>query len=89
MQILYVPGMTSSNTGQVKPTENASSAISVRHQVYQSHAVFPVRCIVAQKIEKEELTKALEEKILALDGSTEEIERHIERFGCCFQASKR
>jgi hypothetical protein len=40
----------------------------IRHQVYQSHAMLPVRCMVAQKIEKEELTKALEEKIPALAG---------------------
>jgi hypothetical protein len=38
----------------------------IRHQVYQSHAMFPVRNIVAQRIEKEELTKALQEKIPAL-----------------------
>jgi len=38
----------------------------IRHRAYQSHRVFPARCIVAQKIEKEELAKALEEKIPAL-----------------------
>jgi hypothetical protein len=37
----------------------------IRHQVYQSYGMFPVRYIVAQRIEKEELTKALEEKIPA------------------------
>jgi hypothetical protein len=38
----------------------------IRHQVYQSYAMFPVRYMVAQKIEKQELTKVLEEKIPAL-----------------------
>jgi hypothetical protein len=38
----------------------------IRHQAYQSHGMFPARCIVAQKIEKEELAKALEEKIPAI-----------------------
>jgi hypothetical protein len=38
----------------------------IRHQVYQSHARFPLRQALAQKIEKEELTKALEEKIPSL-----------------------
>jgi len=38
----------------------------IRHQGYQSHGMLPVRHIVAQKIEKEELTKALEEKISVL-----------------------
>jgi hypothetical protein len=35
----------------------------LRHRAHQSYGMFPVRHIVAQKIEKEELTKALEEKI--------------------------
>lgn len=35
----------------------------IRHQGYQSYGMFPVRYIVAQRVEKEELTKALEEKI--------------------------
>jgi hypothetical protein len=38
----------------------------IRHQVYQSLGTFPARHIVAQNIEKQELTKALEEKILPL-----------------------
>ncbi len=38
----------------------------IRHQVYQSYGMFPARHMVAQKIEKQELTKALEEKISAL-----------------------
>lgn len=38
----------------------------IRHQVYQSYGMFPVRHIVAQRIEKEELTKALDEKIPVL-----------------------
>lgn len=39
---------------------------NVHHQVYQSYEMFPARHMVAQKIEKQELTKALEEKIPAL-----------------------
>jgi hypothetical protein len=38
----------------------------IRHQVYQSYGMFPVRLLVAQKIEKQELTKALEENIPVL-----------------------
>jgi hypothetical protein len=37
-----------------------------RHQVYQSHARFPLRQTVTQKIEKEEFTKTLEEKLPSL-----------------------
>lgn len=35
----------------------------IRHKVYQSHGMFPVRHMVVQTIEKQELTKSLEEKI--------------------------
>ncbi|KAH9203805.1 hypothetical protein DL95DRAFT_399012 [Leptodontidium sp. 2 PMI_412] len=35
----------------------------IRHQVYQSYGMFPMRYIVTQTIEKVELTKALEEMI--------------------------
>lgn len=38
----------------------------IRHQVYESYGMFPARHMVAQKIEKQELTKALEEKVPAL-----------------------
>jgi len=38
----------------------------IRHQVYQSYGMFPARHMVAQKLEQQELTKALEEKIPAL-----------------------
>ncbi|KAL1966245.1 hypothetical protein VTN77DRAFT_4598 [Rasamsonia byssochlamydoides] len=38
----------------------------IRHQVYQSYGMFPERHMVAQEIEKQELTRALEEKIPAL-----------------------
>ncbi|RDL37479.1 uncharacterized protein BP5553_04912 [Venustampulla echinocandica] len=38
----------------------------IRHQASQSHGMFPAGCIVAQKIEKEELAEALEEKIPAI-----------------------
>lgn len=37
----------------------------IRHQAYRSYGMFPVRHMVAQTIEKQELTKALEEKIPA------------------------
>jgi hypothetical protein len=37
----------------------------IRHQVYQSYAMFPVRQMVIQKVEKQELAMALEEKIPA------------------------
>jgi hypothetical protein len=38
----------------------------IRHDAYQSYGAYPVRPMVTQKIEKEELAKALEEKIPAL-----------------------
>ncbi|KAL9131473.1 MAG: hypothetical protein Q9217_000621 [Psora testacea] len=43
----------------------------IRHQVYQSYGMIPVRHMVAQKIEKEELTNALEERFLRWLGSME------------------
>jgi hypothetical protein len=38
----------------------------IRHHIYPSDRTFPVRHVAAQKIEKQELTKALEENIPAL-----------------------
>lgn len=38
----------------------------IRHHVYLSYGMFPVRHMVASTIEKQELTKLLEEKIPAL-----------------------
>jgi hypothetical protein len=38
----------------------------IRHQVFQSHGMFPVRHIVAQKVEKEDLAKALEEQFVVV-----------------------
>jgi hypothetical protein len=35
----------------------------IRHQAYQSYRMFPVRFMVAQTVEKQDLTKALESKI--------------------------
>lgn len=37
----------------------------IRHQVYQSYGMFPARHMIAQKVEKQELARALEEKIPA------------------------
>jgi hypothetical protein len=62
----------------------------IRHQVYQSYGMFPARHIVAQKIEKQELTKATwREDSCIGSGAWRQVERHIRRFGCCLQASKR
>ncbi len=60
MQILYVPGLTSSNIDHANSTKEYGLGY-IRHQAYQSHGRFPVRNTVAQRLEKEELTKALEE----------------------------
>ena len=57
--------MISYDTGQAKSTENYAFGY-IRYRTYQSFGTFPMRYMVAQKIEKQELTQALEEKIPAL-----------------------
>jgi hypothetical protein len=37
----------------------------IRHQVFQSYGMFPARHMVAQKMEKQDFAKALEEKVPA------------------------
>lgn len=56
---ICVPGATSSNAGKAKSIENTSLA-TLHHQVFQSYETFPERHIVAQKVEKRDLAKALE-----------------------------
>lgn len=72
IRILCVPGVTSSNAGQAKAIENASSAKLVSRSTNRTEC--SLRATVAQKIENQELTKAWGQ-----------VERHIERFGRCLR----